>query len=88
MTHRLALFLIGLMTGFLASPAHAAQGDKLEVVRDLAVRVGPVVGSALACKDIARPRIKTIVEKFSVVIKEASPNVAEREHEAAPGCWP
>ena len=78
MTSRLTRVLVGLIGGSLAGPASAGAGDKLGVVRDLALRVGPVVGSALACKDIARPRIKTIVEKFSVVIKEASPNVAER----------
>ena len=78
MSSRPPLLLIGLITGLLASPAGAESGDRLDVVRDLAMRVGPVVGSALACKDIARPRIKTIVEKFAVVIKEASPNVAER----------
>jgi len=49
----------------LASAASAAAGDKTDVVRDLAGRVGPVVGSALACRDIARPRIQVIVDKFA-----------------------
>jgi ABC-type branched-subunit amino acid transport system substrate-binding protein len=79
-----AIILAGSVGFWLAIPmlaaqtARAAPGDKVGVVRDLAVRVGPVVGSALACKDIARPRIRTIVEKFAVVIKEATANVAER----------
>jgi branched-chain amino acid transport system substrate-binding protein len=62
----------------LASAASAAAGDKTDVVRDLAGRVGPVVGSALACRDIARPRIQVIVDKFAAVITEASSNEAER----------
>jgi branched-chain amino acid transport system substrate-binding protein len=53
-------------------------GDKTDVVRDLAGRVGPIVGSALACRDIARPRIQVIVDKFKAVITEASSNEAER----------
>ncbi|HYS90950.1 MAG TPA: ABC transporter substrate-binding protein, partial [Bradyrhizobium sp.] len=44
----------------------------------LAGRVGPILGSALACQDIARPRIQLIVDKFTAVIAEASTNEAER----------
>jgi ABC-type branched-subunit amino acid transport system substrate-binding protein len=33
----------------------------------------------LACTDIARPRIQTIVDKFAAVIREASSNEAERD---------
>jgi ABC-type branched-subunit amino acid transport system substrate-binding protein len=62
----------------LAGATSAAAGDKTDVVRDLAGRVGPVVGSALACRDIARPRIQVIVDKFAAVITEASSNEAER----------
>src|SRR3954451_22117716 len=62
----------------LASVASSAAGDKTDVVRDLAGRVGPIVGSALACRDIARPRIQVIVDKFAAVITEASTNEAER----------
>jgi branched-chain amino acid transport system substrate-binding protein len=67
-----------LFSTLLASAASAAPGNT-DIVRDLAVRVGPIVGSALACTDIARPRIQTIVDKFSAVIKEASSNEAERD---------
>jgi branched-chain amino acid transport system substrate-binding protein len=63
----------------LASAASAAPGDKREIVRDLAGRVGPIVGSALACQDIARPRIQGMVDKFTAVIREASSNEAERD---------
>ena len=51
MTTRLTLFLFSAL---LAGTAGAAAGDKTDVVRDLAGRVGPIVGSALACRDIAR----------------------------------
>lgn len=47
--------LIGvLFHALLASNAGAAPSD---IVRDLAAHIGPIVGSALACQDIARPRI-------------------------------
>jgi hypothetical protein len=61
----------------LAGAGDAAAGDK-DVVRNLASRVGPIIGSALACRDIARPRIQIIVDKFTAVITEASTNEAER----------
>src|SRR5512140_1244717 len=67
-----------LISTLLASAASAAPGNT-DVVRDLASRVGPIVGSALACTDIARPRIQAIVDKFAAVIKEASSNEAERD---------
>jgi len=76
MTPRWMAILFGVL---LASAAGAAPGDKTDVVRDLAGRVGPIVGSALACQDIARPRIQVIVDKFAAVIKEASSNEAERD---------
>jgi ABC-type branched-subunit amino acid transport system substrate-binding protein len=61
-----------------ANAAQAAPGDKTNLVRDLAGRVGPVIGSALACPDIARPRIQLIVDKFTAVITEAATNETER----------
>jgi branched-chain amino acid transport system substrate-binding protein len=61
----------------LAGAGDAAAGDK-DVVRNLAGRVGPIIGSALACRDIARPRIQVIVDKLTAVITEASTNDAER----------
>ena len=76
MTPRWMTILFGVL---LASAAGAAPGDKTDVVRDLAGRVGPIIGSALACPDIARPRIQVIVDKFAAVIKEASSNEAERD---------
>src|SRR3954452_14214732 len=71
-------WMMALLGALLAGTAGAAAGDKTDVVRDLAGRVGPIVGSALACRDIARPRIQLIVDKFTAVITEASSNEAER----------
>ena len=74
-SHRITL-LVGAMIFGIAGSAQAA-GD-ITIVRDLASRVGPVIGSAQACRDIGRPRIQSIVDKFSQVIREASSNEAER----------
>jgi len=46
-----------LLAGVGDAVGDAAAGDK-DVVRNLAGRVGPIIGSALACRDIARPRIQ------------------------------
>lgn len=70
-----AALLAGIV---LAGPAGAAPGDKFDVLRDLAGRVGVVVGSALTCKEIARSRVQTVVDKFTSVIREASGNETER----------
>jgi hypothetical protein len=67
-----------LVSALLAGAAEAAPDDKTDVVRDLAGRVGPMVGSALACRDIARPRIQLIVDKFTAVITQSSSSEAER----------
>src|SRR5450755_2618940 len=75
MTARLTIFLFGAL---LTGTAGAAAGDKTDVVRDLAGRVGPIVGSASACRDIARPRVQLISDKFAGVIAEASSNETER----------
>jgi branched-chain amino acid transport system substrate-binding protein len=65
---RWAIILCGTL---LANSASAAPGDNLSVVRDLAGRLGPIIGSALACPNIARPRVQVIVDKFQAVIREA-----------------
>jgi len=72
---RWAIVLFGAV---LASGASAAPGDNMAVVRDLASRVGPIIGSALACQNITRPRVQVIIDKFQAVIREASSNEAER----------
>jgi branched-chain amino acid transport system substrate-binding protein len=70
-----AIILCGVL---LANSASAAPGDNLSVVRDLAGRVGPIIGSALACPNIARPRVQVIFDKFQVVIRGALANEADR----------
>jgi ABC-type branched-subunit amino acid transport system substrate-binding protein len=72
---RWAIILCGTL---LANGANAAPNDNLSVVRDLAGRLGPIVGSALACPTIARPRVQVIIDKFQVVIKGVSSNDADR----------
>lgn len=74
---RCARWMVLLIGTLLAGAADAAPGNA-EIVRDLASRVGPIVGSALACPDIARSRIQTISDKFAAVIREGSSNEAER----------
>jgi branched-chain amino acid transport system substrate-binding protein len=75
MSRRWMMVVFGAL---LAGATGAAASDKTDVVRDLAGHVGPIVGSALACRDIARPRIQAIVDKFAAVIAQASSNEAER----------
>src|SRR6266699_3490402 len=60
MSFRLSMFFVGAL---LASEANAA-GSSTEVVRDLAGRVGPIIGSAQVCRDIERSRVQVIVDKF------------------------
>jgi len=67
-----------LAGALLASPASAARDGSADVVRDLAVRVGPIVGGALICRDIVRSRLQVIVDKFHTVIRDAAGNEAER----------
>ena len=74
MSLRLTVFFVAAL---FASEASAA-GGSTDVVRDLATRVGPILGSAQACRDIDRSRIQVIVDKFQTVIREASPQEADR----------
>ncbi len=71
-------WVIILGGALLVNGASAAPGDNLSVVRDLASRVGPIIGSALACQNITRPRVQVIIDKFQAVIREASPSEADR----------
>src|SRR6201995_1869699 len=71
---------IALSCALLAGSAGAATpGDNVSVVRDLASRVGPIIGSALACPEISHPRIQVIADKFRAVIREVSTHEAERD---------
>jgi branched-chain amino acid transport system substrate-binding protein len=73
---RWAVVLVGAA---LAGSASALPGDNVSVVRELASRVGPIVGSALGCQDIGQSRIQVIADKFRAVIREVSSNEAERD---------
>src|SRR5216684_4265808 len=64
---RWAIILCGTL---LANGASAAPSDRLNVVRDIAGRLGPIIGSALACPNVARPRVQVIIDKFQAVIRE------------------
>jgi len=68
-----AMALAGIL---FSSASQAAPGD---VVRDLAGRVGPIIGSALACPDIAQGRIQSIADKFRAVIRQTAASDAERD---------
>jgi len=61
-----------LYGALLAGSISTASADDLSVVRDLASRLGPIIGSAQACQTIARPRVQTIVDNFQSVIREAA----------------
>jgi branched-chain amino acid transport system substrate-binding protein len=71
--------VVMLCGALLATAVDAAHADNLSVVRDLASRVGPIVGSASACQDIARPRFQGVADKFRALIRQASPNDATRD---------
>jgi len=72
-------WVAALLGAVLVTAAGSAAADNANIVRDLAGRVGPILGSAAACADIARPRIQSIADKFQAVIREASSNEAERD---------
>ncbi len=72
-------WMAALLGALLAASATAATADNTNVVRDLAGRVGPIIGSASACPDIARPRVQFIADKFQQVIRETASNEAERD---------
>ena len=71
---------IALCAVLLIGPAMAAApGDNASVVRDLAGRVGPILGSALACPEIPQARIQAVADKFRAVIRDVGASEAERD---------
>jgi branched-chain amino acid transport system substrate-binding protein len=76
MTMRWPALILGTC---LAMPAGSAFAVPAELVRDLAARVGPIVGQASTCQDIAQGRVQTIVDQFREVIRQASPSDAESD---------
>lgn len=76
---RIAKLLAPALCGLvLAVGADGAAADNIGVVRELAGRVGPIVGSAQACRSIAVDRTQTIILKFQQAIREASANSGDR----------
>ncbi|WP_257167358.1 ABC transporter substrate-binding protein [Bradyrhizobium sp. SRS-191] len=80
---RIAAMLLGTIVAVgafaVTGDAQAAPGETVSVARQLGSRVGPIIGSALACRDIARPRVQAIIEKFQLVIREAATSEADRD---------
>src|ERR1700761_7710914 len=72
------LRLTTILFGALLATAGPASADDLSMVRDLAGRVGPIIGSALACPNLARSRSQLIIDKFQAAIREASNSDADR----------
>jgi branched-chain amino acid transport system substrate-binding protein len=76
MIARWPVFLLGPL---LAVPIGAASATPADSVRDLAARVGPLVGQASTCQTIAQGRVQVIVDQFREAIRQASSNDAERD---------
>ncbi|MBV9562759.1 MAG: ABC transporter substrate-binding protein [Bradyrhizobium sp.] len=72
---RQAVFSIAVL---FAGAASADPRDNLAIAQDLAGRVGPIVGSALACRNVAGARVQVIIDKFRTAIGEASTDEAEQ----------
>src|ERR1700761_339534 len=72
------LRLTTILFGALLAGAAPASADDISMVRDLAGRVGPIIGSALACPNLARSRSQLIIDKFQAAIREASNSDADR----------
>lgn len=70
---------IALCCLLLATQAAMAAGDNVAVVQDLAGRVGPILGGALACPDIAQSRIQAAADKFRAVMRNVQGSDAERD---------
>jgi ABC-type branched-subunit amino acid transport system substrate-binding protein len=77
--HANARWAIPLFGALLIGNASTAAGDNISIVRDLASRLGPIIGSALACQNIARPRVQVIIDKFQTVIQQTASNDSERD---------
>ncbi len=70
---------VALFAVLLMGSAAAAPGDNVIVVRDLAGRIGPILGSALACQEIPQARIQAVADKFRAVIRDVGSSDAERD---------
>jgi len=71
-------WMIVLLSALLAGVTGASAGDKTDVVRDLAGRVGPIIGSAWPAGTSRGPVFRSSSISSQPVITEASTNEAER----------
>lgn len=79
-SRRPARWAAALFGAVLATAVSAAPADNTNVVRDLASRIGPIIGSALACQEIPQSRIQTVADKFRAVMREVSTNGADGQN--------
>ncbi len=69
MRFRYALVITTAMVFALPAVGNAApRDDKITIIKQLASRVGKVLGAASPCRDIARPRVKAVTDKMMEVI--------------------
>jgi ABC-type branched-subunit amino acid transport system substrate-binding protein len=74
-SHRAAILSAVVLAG---SVSGAVAADNVSLVRELAGRVGSIVGSAQACTSIPTRRVQAILGKFQEAIREASTNPNDR----------
>jgi hypothetical protein len=55
----------------------AQRSDRIDALRQIATEVGRVIGTASVCREISWPRIKTLTEGFSDLIKASVTNAEE-----------
>jgi len=70
--------LLGLLVALPGIGTSAPNSERSNVARQLAARVGKVVGAASGCQDISRSRIKAITDKFTTVVKNLGANDEDR----------
>jgi branched-chain amino acid transport system substrate-binding protein len=74
-------FAFAIAAAILVASSHAGSAgpreEKVNVVRQLAARVGRILGAASACREISQPRVKSITNKMMEVIMGSSPNKDE-----------
>jgi ABC-type branched-subunit amino acid transport system substrate-binding protein len=76
MKFRLLAIALGMAVAIPLSFSIVAQPDeKMDVSRDLAARVGQILGSAGACREIAPARIRSMSDKLQSVFNFATGNV-------------
>jgi ABC-type branched-subunit amino acid transport system substrate-binding protein len=69
MTFQYALVVATTMVFAVPSIGNAGpREEKINIVRQLASRVGKVLGAASSCNDIARPRVRAVTDKMMEVI--------------------